>query len=99
VDTNATDRTDRTDRIAQLAELIAELALALPQEPAMPPAPEPVVLLDITEAARLLGISRAKLYDGPIKRGELLTVLIDSRRFVPRTALDAYVAALIDRAS
>jgi hypothetical protein len=46
-----------------------------------------------------LGISRAKLYDGPIKRGELLTVLIDSRRLVPRSALDAYVADLIERAS
>ncbi len=96
MDTNATPA---TDRIAQLAELIAQLALALSEESAAAPAPEPVVLLDITEAARLLGISRAKLYDGPIKRGELLTVLIDSRRFVPRTALDAYVAALIDRAS
>ncbi len=96
MDTNATPA---TDRIAQLAELIAQLALALSEESAAAPAPEPVVLLDITEAARLLGISRAKLYDGPIKRGELLTVLIDSRRFVPRTALDTYVAALIDRAS
>jgi hypothetical protein len=95
VDTNATS----TGRISQLAQLISELALALAEESAAPPAPEPVVLLDIAEAARLLGVSRAKLYDGPIKRGELLTVLIDSRRFVPRSALDAYVAALIDRAS
>ena len=55
--------------------------------------------LDVEVAAGLLGISRAKLYDGPIKRGELLTVLIDSRRLVPRSALDAYVATLIERAS
>jgi hypothetical protein len=96
VDTN---EASPAGRVAQLAELIAQLALALSEESAAPPAPEPVVLLDIAEAARLLGISRAKLYHGPIKRGELLTVLIDSRRFVPRSALDAYVAALIDRAS
>jgi excisionase family DNA binding protein len=90
----------RADRIAQLAELIAELAAALAEESdPPPPGNEVVVLIDVEEAARLLGISRAKLYDGPIKRGELLTVLIDSRRLVPRSALDAYVATLIERAS
>ncbi len=51
--------------------------------------PSHPVLLDIAEAALLLGVSRAKLYEGPIKRGELVTVLIDSRRLVPRPALDA----------
>ncbi|HZZ98102.1 MAG TPA: helix-turn-helix domain-containing protein [Jatrophihabitantaceae bacterium] len=89
---------NRSDRLAQLAEMIAELAAAL-AEPDPPPAAEAVVLLDVEEAARLLGISRAKLYDGPVKRGKLLAVLIDSRRLVPRSALDAYVTALIERAS
>ena len=57
------------------------------------------MLLDVEEAARQLGISRAKLYDGPIKRGELLTVLIASRQLVPRPALGVNVATLIERAS
>ncbi|MBE7189757.1 helix-turn-helix domain-containing protein, partial [Jatrophihabitans endophyticus] len=87
---------DRAGHLAELAQLIAQLAAALAEDAAEPATPveAPPVLLDITDAARLLGISRAKLYEGPIKRGELLTVLIDSRRLVPRTALDAYVASL-----
>ncbi len=97
MDTNAPHR---VDRIAQLAELIAELAAVLTEESAAPAAvPEQAVLLDVAEAARMLGISRAKLYDGPIKRGELATVLIGTRRLVPRSALDAYVADLTARYS
>ncbi|HEY2296849.1 MAG TPA: helix-turn-helix domain-containing protein [Jatrophihabitans sp.] len=90
------------EHLAQLAERIAELAAALANDSAEPAARsqvEPPVLLQVEEAARLLGISRAKLYDGPIRRGELVTVLIDSRRLVPRTAVDAYVATLIHRVS
>lgn len=95
------DPQDRVERIAQLAELIAELAAALAEDAAVPatPATEPVALLDIGEAARQLGISRAKLYEGPIKHGDLLTVLIGGRRLVPRSALETYVAALVARAS
>ena len=87
------------DRLAQLAALIAELADAVTSQPDVAAADDAPVLLDIDEAARLLNVSRAKLYEGPIKHGELLTVFIGARRLVPRTALDAYVAALVDRAS
>lgn len=92
--------TEPSDRTAQLAELIAELAAALAAEP---PAPElvdpPVELLEIKEAPGLLGVSRGLRYEGPIKRGELLTVYIEARRLVPRSAPGAYVAALIEGAS
>jgi len=86
------------ERLAQLAALIAELAETVTAAPPSP-AVEVPVLLDIDEAARLLNVSRAKLYEGPIKHGDLVTVFIGSRRLVPRTVLDAYVAQLIERAS
>lgn len=34
------------------------------------------MLLDIGEAARLLGISRAKLHEGPAKHGEPVVVMV-----------------------
>jgi excisionase family DNA binding protein len=50
-------------------------------------------LLSIKQATYELGISRTALY-GLIDAKKLRTVKIGRRRFVPREAIDAFIAAL-----
>ncbi len=57
-------------------------------------APQALALLvPVEEAARLLGLSRTKVFS-LISSGELESVKIGRLRRVPRAALDAYVAGL-----
>ena len=58
------------------------------------PAPnDPVLLLDINETARRLGISRAKLYQF-ILDGSLRSIRIGRRRLVPTEALGEFLLEL-----
>jgi len=56
------------------------------------------LLLHVTEAAELLGISRATMYR-EIEAGRIKTVRIGRARRVPLRALEAYVAELETRAT
>jgi excisionase family DNA binding protein len=53
------------------------------------------LLLTPEEAAEALRIGRAKVYD-LIRNHELRSIKIGGSRRVPRTALEEYVAALLD---
>jgi excisionase family DNA binding protein len=68
---------------------LRELADALRAEVAPPPEPPPMV--SITEAARLLGVSRTSLYQ-LMDTGELSSRKLGRRRLVPRAALEVYAA-------
>lgn len=50
-------------------------------------------LLSIKEASRLLGVGRTTLY-GEMAAGRLRSVTVGRRRFVPRDAIDEFIAAL-----
>lgn len=52
-----------------------------------------LLLHDVDDAARALGISRRTVYE-LMKRGELRTVLIGRRRLVPAEALREFAAGL-----
>lgn len=54
------------------------------------------VLLKVEEAGRRIGFSRAKAYQ-LIQNGELPAIRVGSQLRVPASALDAWVAAQIDR--
>lgn len=69
---------------------VRELVAALRAE--MAPAEEPPALVDITTAARTLGISRTSLY-GLLDSGTLASRHVGRRRLIPRVSLDAYVVA------
>lgn len=51
------------------------------------------LLLKVSEAAALLGVSRSKCYE-LIQRGELRVVRIDSAPRIPRTEIEAFVERL-----
>jgi excisionase family DNA binding protein len=53
----------------------------------------PRLLLTVPEAARVLSISRSKLYE-LISSGALQSIKIDGARRIPVRALDAYVSSL-----
>jgi len=53
------------------------------------------LLLTVPEAAAVLRMSRAKLYE-LMRRGQVLSVLIGGSRPVPRTAVLAYVRELTE---
>lgn len=55
------------------------------------------LLLEVEEAARVLGIKRSKLYE-LIGSGELVTVKLGRCRRVPVAALEAYVRRLQEEA-
>ncbi len=54
---------------------------------------EQPLLLTVDEAARLLGISRAKLYP-LLSAGEVESIKLGGLRRVPRDAVDSYVCRL-----
>lgn len=56
------------------------------------------LLLTVKEAAETLGIGRSKFYE-LLKRGELDSVYIDGSRRVPTSALEEYVARLLEEAA
>ncbi|GHF61080.1 excisionase family DNA binding protein [Amycolatopsis bartoniae] len=56
------------------------------------------ILLRVDEAARLLGIGRTRVYD-LIRLDLLQSVKVFGARRIPRTAIDAYVESLIDKAA
>jgi excisionase family DNA binding protein len=66
-----------------------ELVDALRAE--LTPPPEPPALVDLTTAARLLGVSRTSLYQR-MDAGELPSRKLGRRRLIPRVALEAYAA-------
>jgi excisionase family DNA binding protein len=51
------------------------------------------LLFSVTDAARLLGLGRSKLYE-LLSAGEVRTVKVGRRRLVPADALAEYVARL-----
>ena len=53
------------------------------------------ILLRVDEAARLLGIGRTRVYD-LIRLGLLQSVKVFGSRRIPRAAVDAYVASLLE---
>jgi excisionase family DNA binding protein len=55
------------------------------------------LLLTVPEAAAVLRVSRAKLYD-LMRRGQLLSVLVGGSRRVPRAAVLRYVQELTETA-
>lgn len=57
---------------------------------------EPVLLSIHPEASRVLRIGRTKTFE-LIKSGELRTVTIGRRRLVPVTAVEEYVARLVNQ--
>lgn len=57
-----------------------------------------VLLLRVPEAARSLGLSRAKVYE-LIKAGTLASVRVDGSRRIPACDLRAYVDALRQEAA
>jgi excisionase family DNA binding protein len=54
---------------------------------------EAVRLLSIKEACRLLGLSRTTRY-AELASGRLRSVTVGRRRFVPRDAVDDFIAGL-----
>lgn len=56
------------------------------------------VMVDVEEASRRLGVSRAFVYDRLIATGRLRTLKLGSRRLVPVAALDEFVVGLLDDA-
>jgi excisionase family DNA binding protein len=50
-------------------------------------------LLSISLAAQVLGLSRTSLYE-LMASGRILSVTIGRRRFVPREAIDEFIAGL-----
>jgi excisionase family DNA binding protein len=56
-------------------------------------AAEAVRLLSIKEACRILGLSRTTLY-AQMASGRLQSVTVGRRRFVPREAIDVFIADL-----
>ena len=55
------------------------------------------LLLSVNQAAELLGIHRATIYD-LIATGQLRSTTLGRRRLIPRAALESFVAALDQRA-
>ena len=58
----------------------------------------PKLLLTPTEAASALGLGRTKLYE-LISSGALFSLRIGGARRIPRAAVDAFVADLVERAA
>ena len=52
------------------------------------------LLLSVNAAAAYLGLSRTAIYD-KLMRNQIVSVKSGARRFVPRKALDDYVAQLL----
>jgi excisionase family DNA binding protein len=61
-------------------------------------ATEPPRLIRVEDAARLLNVGRAAVYD-LIRSRRLRTVKIGARRLVPREAIEETIALLIQEAS
>lgn len=59
---------------------------------------EPPRLLRVEDAARLLNVGRAAVYD-LIRSRRLRTLKIGARRLVPREAIEETIALLIEEAS
>jgi excisionase family DNA binding protein len=75
----------------RLAAAIAELVHAITEEVAAQlPAPAPDRLLDVDEAAIVLGLGRSKLY-AEIGAGRLLSVQVGRRRLIPTAAIRDYI--------
>jgi len=74
---------------AALAELAAAISAEIAAAAATPTAPER--LLDVDEAAALLGIKRTAAY-GEIQAGRLASLKIGKLRRIPASAIAAYIA-------
>jgi len=51
---------------------------------------EPTALISVNEAARLLQLSRTKLYE-ELTSGRLRSLRSGKRRLIPRTAIDSWI--------
>jgi excisionase family DNA binding protein len=54
-----------------------------------------IIVYTVDEAAQILKISRWKIFD-LIRRGQLRSVKIGGLRRVPRTAIEEYIARLME---
>ena len=78
---------------ARLEAALAELAAAIRDEvAAAAAAPAPDRLLDVDEAASLLGLGRTAVY-GELQAGRLASIKIGRRRLVPAGAIAVYIQA------
>lgn len=90
-----------TRRVKQCGDALARASNTPARTPTPPPAPKPIprpapeVLLPVhPDASRALGgLGRTKMYE-LITSGELQTVKIGRRRFVPASAVERYVVRL-----
>lgn len=76
----------------RLEAALAELAAAIREEvaaAALPPA-APERLLDIDEAAEMLGIGRTKVY-GELDAERLRSLKVGRRRLIPSSAIAEYI--------
>jgi excisionase family DNA binding protein len=75
----------------RLEAALAELADALLDELRSEAAPtDPERLLDVTEAAALLGVGRSRLYD-ELTAGRLKSVRVGRRRLVPASSIAGFI--------
>lgn len=79
-----------TDRLAAALEELAAAIRAEIQAEAAPAAPDR--LLDVDQAAAMLGIGRSALY-GEIGEGRLRSVKVGRRRLIPAAAIAERIAA------
>ncbi|MGH9103447.1 MAG: helix-turn-helix domain-containing protein [Acidimicrobiales bacterium] len=76
-------------KVSDLTEQVAALAAR--------PATEPVALLSVEDAARLLGVSRTTCFQ-LMREGALVSVKVGSRRLTPRSAIDAFITSGVEAA-
>jgi len=78
--------------MTRLEAAVSELVEALREELAAGDPPAHDRLLDVTEAAQLLGIGRTALY-GELQAGRIESIVIGERsRRIPQSAIDRYIA-------
>ena len=56
---------------------------------------EEIMLFSVDQAAAVLGIGRTNVY-ALMRDGKLRSVKVGGRRLIPRTALETFVAQLLD---
>lgn len=77
--------------MSRLEAAVAELVAALREELAQaPPAAMPDRLLDVDEAATVLGVSRTSVYQ-ELQAGRLRSVKVGRRRLIPSSAIAEFI--------
>ncbi|MCX2732515.1 helix-turn-helix domain-containing protein [Saccharopolyspora sp. NFXS83] len=92
-----------TDRATDIAATLAKLAALLAEQEQPAPQPDRTVrvmpsrvLLTVEEAAEQLGVGRTTAY-ALVRSGELESVRIGRLRRIPKEAINAYAARLVQQ--